>query len=104
MLSFPEYLTGTSVLEPSFKLLFGYLNIILSLPVIFFSAGEFFRSAAYSLRQKFINIDVPIALGIAVMFVRSVIDKGLSTGISHSITDTRSTRWKASNPAMYPPS
>ena len=80
LLSFPEYLTGKSVLEPSFKLLFGYLNIVLSLPVFFYSAAEFFKSAFYSLRQKFINIDVPIALGIAVMFVRSVTEIVLQTG------------------------
>ncbi|MCG3167129.1 MAG: Copper-exporting P-type ATPase [Bacteroidia bacterium] len=80
LLSFPEYLTGKSVLEPSFKLLFGYLNILLSLPVFFYSASEFFKSAFYSLRQKFINIDVPIALGIAVMFVRSVVEIVLQTG------------------------
>lgn len=80
LLSFPEYLTGKSVLEPSFKLLFGYLNIALSLPVFFYSAAEFFKSAFYSLRQKFINIDVPIALGIAIMFFRSVIEIVLQTG------------------------
>jgi len=80
LLSFPEYLTGTTQLEPSFKQLFGYLNILLSLPVFFYSAWEFFRSAAFSLRQKFINIDVPIALGIAVMFVRSIIEIITQTG------------------------
>ena len=83
LLSFPEYLTGTSVLEPSFKLLFGYLNIALSLPVFFYSAAEFFKSAFYSLRQKFINIDVPIALGIAVMFVRSVTEIVTQTGAGY---------------------
>ena len=80
LLSFPEYLTGKSVLEPSFKFLFGYLNIALSLPVFFYSASEFFRSAWFSIKQKFINIDVPIALGIAVMFVRSVTEIVLQTG------------------------
>lgn len=80
LISFPEYLTGKSVLEPSFKLLFGYLNIALSLPVFFYSAAEFFRSAWFSIKQKFINIDVPIALGIAVMFVRSIVEIILQTG------------------------
>ena len=80
LLSFPEYLTGKSVLEPSFKLLFGYLNILLSLPVFFYSASEFFLSAWFSIKQKFINIDVPIALGIAVMFIRSVTEIILQTG------------------------
>lgn len=83
LLSFPEYLTGKSTLEPSFKLLFGYLNIVLSLPVFFYSASEFFRSAWFSMRQKFINIDVPIALGIAVMFIRSLAEIITQTGAGY---------------------
>lgn len=74
LLSFPEYLSiGTEEL-PEMKRIFAYLNIILSLPVFFYSSTEYFISAWKGLKKKIVNIDVPIALGILVLFLRSIID------------------------------
>ena len=47
------------------------MNIALSLPVLFFSASGIFTSAWKGLRQKYLNIDAPIALAIIVTFARS---------------------------------
>jgi Cu+-exporting ATPase len=74
LLSFPEYFSGHSYSDPALNHLFRYLNLFLSLPVFFYSAQVFFRSAWSSLKAGFLNIDVPIVLAIIVTFVRSLSD------------------------------
>ncbi|MDH5379426.1 MAG: heavy metal translocating P-type ATPase metal-binding domain-containing protein [Cyclobacteriaceae bacterium] len=69
LLSFPEYF-GISDLDKSFADFFSYLNLIISLPVLY-SASGYFISAFAALKQKIISIDVPIALGITALFLRS---------------------------------
>jgi P-type Cu+ transporter len=71
MFSFPEYFSIT-VSDGLLKSFFGYLNLLLSLPVFFYSASDYFISAYKGLRKKIINIDVPLSVGILVLFVRSV--------------------------------
>jgi P-type Cu+ transporter len=70
LFTFPEYL-GLNSADNNYRILFGYLNFLLSLPVMFYSATEFFVSAWKGLQQRILNMDVPIALGLVVMFVRS---------------------------------
>ncbi|MBI5730444.1 MAG: heavy metal translocating P-type ATPase metal-binding domain-containing protein [Ignavibacteriales bacterium] len=74
LLSFPEYLSIDVTGHDELKKIFAYLNIILALPVFFYSASGYFISAWKGLKKKFVNIDVPLALGIAVLFFRSIID------------------------------
>ncbi len=71
LLSFPEYLS-IDISETFFREFFGYLNLFLSLPVFLYAASDYFISAFKGLRKKVINIDVPISLGIIVLFFRSV--------------------------------
>ncbi|MDP9080244.1 MAG: heavy metal translocating P-type ATPase metal-binding domain-containing protein [Bacteroidota bacterium] len=71
LLSFPEYF-GMAAAERSFKYFFGLLNILFILPVVFYSGSGYFISAWQNLRNKVLNIDFPLALGIAVLFIRSV--------------------------------
>ncbi len=71
MFSFPEYFSITTA-DSFLKSFFNYLNLILSLPVFFYSASDYFVSAYKGLRKKIINIDVPLSLGILVLFLRSV--------------------------------
>lgn len=72
LLSFPEYLSITDFATEELKIIFGYINIFLSLPVFFYSASEYYLSAYKGLRKKIINIDVPITIGIFALFLRSV--------------------------------
>lgn len=72
LLSFPEYLSLDSFLEGNFKTVFNYLNILLSLPVFFYCASDYFSSAWKGFKKKFINIDFPISLGLTALFVRSL--------------------------------
>ncbi|MFN8286207.1 MAG: heavy metal translocating P-type ATPase metal-binding domain-containing protein [Chitinophagales bacterium] len=71
LLSFPEYLGINALTESPFRKFFGYLNFALALPVMFYCASEFFSSAWNALKQKTLNMDIPIVLGIIAMFVRS---------------------------------
>ena len=71
LLSFPEYF-GFEGLEKNIQRFLSYLNILLSLPVVFYCANDYFRSAYSGLKQRFVNIDVPISLGIIVLFTRSL--------------------------------
>jgi Cu+-exporting ATPase len=67
LLSFPEYL-GISSFEQSFKYFFGIVNLLICLPVVFYSGRGYFISAWNNLKNKVLNIDFPLALGIAVLF------------------------------------
>lgn len=79
LLSFPEYLS-IDISEVFFRKLFGYLNLVLSLPVFFYSASGYFISAFQGLRKKIINLDVPISLGILALFIRSMYEVLTFTG------------------------
>lgn len=87
LFSFPEYLSLGN-LDTYYKNLFGYLNILLSVPVFFYCASDYFKSAFIGLKQKYINLDVPISLGIAVIFFRSVFEvvSGFGAGYFDSLT------------------
>ncbi|MBC8153014.1 MAG: HAD-IC family P-type ATPase, partial [Bacteroidetes bacterium] len=67
LFSFPEYL---GLDDPSFRRVFGLLNILLAIPVVFYSASGYFESVWTSLKKGLINIDLPVLLGILVAFFR----------------------------------
>lgn len=79
LLSFPEYL-GIDQKEENLLIFFRYVNVLLSLPVFFYSAGEFYKSAWQGIKQKFLNIDAPIVLAIWVTFIRSLFEIFSGTG------------------------
>jgi len=79
LLSFPEYL-GLEGTETTLKQLFSYLNLALAIPVTFYSGRDYFSNALQSFRQRQINIDVPIAVGLAALFLRSSYDVISQTG------------------------
>ncbi|NRT11923.1 heavy metal translocating P-type ATPase metal-binding domain-containing protein [Flavobacterium sp. 14A] len=74
LLSFPEYFEVKEFWLDSFKPFFRGLIFALSLPAFFYSASDYYVSAYKSIKSRMLNIDIPIALGIIVMFVRSVVD------------------------------
>jgi Cu+-exporting ATPase len=86
LFSFPEYLGLESA--AGLALVFSWLNIALSLPVLLYSDIDYLRSAYNSLRRRQINIDVPIALGLVALFARSVFDilMGIGPGYLDSFT------------------
>lgn len=80
LLSFPEYLSGGGAVDPWLARIFGYINLLLALPVMFYSASEYWLSAWQGLRKKVVNMDVPITLGIFTLFARSAYEILTQTG------------------------
>ncbi|WMI64502.1 heavy metal translocating P-type ATPase metal-binding domain-containing protein [Aestuariibaculum sp. YM273] len=87
-LSFPEYFEVGEYWLEQYKHLFRWLMFSFSLPVVFYAGQDYFISAYKGLRKGLLNIDVPIALGIAVLFIRSTIDIifDLGSGFFDSLT------------------
>ncbi|MBL8000710.1 MAG: heavy metal translocating P-type ATPase metal-binding domain-containing protein [Flavobacteriales bacterium] len=79
LFSFPEYL-GADTADGTLLKGFQFLNFVFSLPVVFVSSTDFFRSAWAGLRGRRINIDQPIALGIIALFLRSTLDAVTGAG------------------------
>lgn len=71
LLSLPEYFGLNSNSTYDFASLFGWINLILASPVAFYSGSDYFRSSWASIRQNRLNIDIPIVLGILVLYIRS---------------------------------
>jgi Cu+-exporting ATPase len=80
LLSFPEYFGLDYIMESEFKVYFTWLNVLLSLPVFFYGASDYFISAYKSLKEKVINLDVPISIGVSALFVRSAYETFTATG------------------------
>ena len=69
--SFPEYL-GIEKDNPEFRSFTSYLSLIVSLPVFFYSASDYFISAYKALKFKSLNLDVPITIGILALYLQSL--------------------------------
>ncbi len=70
-LSFPEYFQVNGFWIEQYAPVFRWLMFAFSLPVVFYCAQDYFISAFKGLTSKLLNIDVPIALGVTVLFLRS---------------------------------
>ncbi|MEW5677029.1 heavy metal translocating P-type ATPase metal-binding domain-containing protein [Flavobacterium enshiense] len=80
LLSFPEYFEVGEFWIEQYKGFFRWLIFVLALPPFFYSAWGYYVSAWKSIKSKMLNIDIPIALGIVVMFVRSTVDIAMGYG------------------------
>jgi Cu+-exporting ATPase len=80
LLSFPEYFGFEGLDDVQIQRFIVWLNVILSLPVVFYCSTDYFKSAFSGIKQKYINIDVPISLGIITLFVVSVLHVLLNAG------------------------
>ena len=74
LLSFPEYFEVKEYWLDQYRGFFRWLIFALAMPSFLYSASGYYVSAYKSIRSKMLNIDIPIALGIIVMFVRSAFD------------------------------
>jgi len=80
LLSFPEYFEIKEFWLDNYKPFFRALIFILSLPSFLYSASGYYVSAYKSIKSKMLSIDIPIALGIIVMFIRSTFDMIMDYG------------------------
>ncbi len=83
MMSVPEYLVSDSILEKDIRLVLTTLIIVFSLPVFFYCASEFFVAAWKGIKNKYLNIDVPVALAILITFLRSFYDVFYGNGAGY---------------------
>ena len=74
LLSFPEYFEVEEFWINQYRGFFRWLIFALSLPTFIYSASGYYVSAWKSIKSGLLNIDIPIALGIVVMFIRSTVD------------------------------
>lgn len=74
LLSFPEYFEVKEFWLDTYKPFFRWLIFALSLPSFLYSASGYYVSAYKSIKSGMLNIDIPIALGIIIFFVRSTFD------------------------------
>lgn len=82
LLAFPEYL-GIDDSFDEFRSFFGYISLFLSLPVFFYAGFGYFTSALKGIQQRYINIDIPIALGMLTLFGRSTYEILSETGAGY---------------------
>ena len=71
LMSFPEYFdwgNDVSGLSDYFQ----WFSLLLSLPVFFYSASEFYRIAWGGVMKKHLTIDLPIAVALLITFGRSI--------------------------------
>ncbi len=80
LLSFPEYFEIKEFWLDNYKPFFRILIFLLALPSFLYSASGYYVSAYKSIKSRMLNIDIPIALGIIVMFVRSTFDIVMNYG------------------------
>jgi Cu+-exporting ATPase len=69
--AFPEYL-GIEGDNPEFRSFTSYLSFAVSIPVLFYSARDYFISAYKALKYKSLNLDVTITIGIIALYAQSL--------------------------------
>jgi len=79
-LSFPEYFEVSEFWLERFKHVFRWLMLVFAIPVVFYSGWDYIVSAYKSFQSKILNIEVPIAIGILVLFLRSTIEITMDRG------------------------
>ena len=71
MYAWPAYVAEPGEMPPDIDQLLRWASWVLSVPVVTFASGPFFRSAWRDLRQGRIGMDTPVSIGILVTFLVS---------------------------------
>ncbi|WP_236965025.1 heavy metal translocating P-type ATPase [Hydrogenophaga sp. SL48] len=71
MYAFPAYVTVPGEIPADIDQLLRWASWILSVPVVFFASGPFFRGAWRDLRLGRVGMDTPVSIGILVAFLAS---------------------------------
>ncbi len=85
MYAVPEYLAGEGEMGMDIEALMRFASLILTTPVVFYSAWPFFQTAWRDLKARRVGMDVPVALGVGAAYVASIY--GTFTGSSEVYFD-----------------
>ena len=72
MYAVPVYLADEGTMSADIERLMRWASLVLTLPVVLYSAAPFFRNAWRDLRLKRVGMDVPVALGVGAAFAASL--------------------------------
>lgn len=86
LFSISDYLGLDAFAGAWFQRMVGGISLTLSLPVVIYSAADYWRAAWTSARQRLLNIDVPIAAGVVAIFLQSTYE--VITGIGNGYFDS----------------
>lgn len=59
-------------ITPLFKQIFYWINLLLTLPILIYSARPFFKNAWRDVQRKQAGMDVPVSVGLTLAFIGSV--------------------------------
>jgi Cu2+-exporting ATPase len=71
MYAWPAYVTVPGEIPADIDQLLRWASWVISLPVVFFASGPFFRSAWNDLKRGRVGMDTPVSIGILVTFLAS---------------------------------
>ena len=74
LMSLPFYFGLDSFNGPWFKAIAGWLSLAFALPVVTFSASDFWRAARLSFRQRALTMEVPIVIGLTAIYLTSAVE------------------------------
>ncbi|MGJ8682347.1 heavy metal translocating P-type ATPase [Paraglaciecola sp.] len=60
-------------LDAQTKQYFNWVSLLLTSPIIFYSASEFFNGASRALKTKSVNMDVPICIALTLIYITSLL-------------------------------
>jgi len=72
MYAFPSYIAKAGELTGDIEALMRWASLLLTLPVVLYSAAPFFERALRDVRLRRLGMDVPVALGVGSAFSASV--------------------------------
>ena len=72
MYAYPTYIAKEGDLAPDMETLLRWSSLILTLPVILYACGPFFRNAWRDIKLRRVGMDTPVALGIGAAFLASI--------------------------------
>ncbi len=72
MYAFPAYIAAPGDIEPAHESLMRWASLLLTIPVVLYSATPFFAGAWRDLRARSLGMDVPVTIGILAAFSASV--------------------------------
>jgi len=88
LFSFPEYFGLNPVNDLYFIKIFGGFNLLFGTLALLYSGFYYLESAFKSLRKKVLHINVPLALGMLTLFLRTAYEilAGIGPGYADSLT------------------